>query len=60
MGHNFVNFKWIKKTKLELDLQLGMAKQCTKYQSYIRRNEGENIDVQECIFYLPFHILHIR
>jgi hypothetical protein len=30
MGHNFVKFKWIK-TKLELDLQLSMAKQCTKY-----------------------------
>jgi hypothetical protein len=31
MGHNFVKFKWIK-TNLELDLQLSMAKQCTKYQ----------------------------
>jgi hypothetical protein len=31
MGHNFVKFKWIK-TKLELDLQFSMAKQCSKYQ----------------------------
>jgi hypothetical protein len=30
MGHKFVKLKWIK-TKLEFDLQLRMAKQCTKY-----------------------------
>jgi hypothetical protein len=34
MDHNFVELKWIK-TKLELDLQLSMAKQCTKYQMNI-------------------------
>jgi hypothetical protein len=30
-GHNFVKNQWIK-SKLELDMYLGMAKECTKYQ----------------------------
>jgi hypothetical protein len=33
-GHNFVKNQWIN-TKLKLDLYLGMAKQCTKYQRNI-------------------------
>jgi hypothetical protein len=37
-GHNFVKNQCIK-TKLELDLYLGMAKQCTKYQMNIWKHE---------------------
>jgi hypothetical protein len=33
-GHNFGKNEWIE-TKLKLDLYLGMAKQCTKYQMNI-------------------------
>jgi hypothetical protein len=33
-GHNFVKNQWIK-TKLKLDLYLGMAKQFTKYEMNI-------------------------
>jgi hypothetical protein len=33
-GHNFVKNQWVK-TKLELDLYLGMANQYTKYQMNI-------------------------
>jgi hypothetical protein len=39
-GHNFVKNQWIK-TKLELDLYLGMAKQCSKYQKNIWKHEGK-------------------
>jgi hypothetical protein len=37
-GHNSVKNWWIK-TKLELDLYLSMAKQCTKYQMNIWKHE---------------------
>jgi hypothetical protein len=35
-GHNFVKNLWIR-IKLKLDLYLGMAKQCTKYQMNMRK-----------------------
>jgi hypothetical protein len=37
-GRNFMKNQWIK-AKLELDLYLGMAKQCTKYQMNIWKHE---------------------
>jgi hypothetical protein len=35
-GHNLVKNQWIR-TKFKLDLYLGLAKQCTKYQMLIRK-----------------------
>jgi hypothetical protein len=35
-GHNFMKNQWIR-TKLTLDLYLGMAKQCTTYQMNMRQ-----------------------
>jgi hypothetical protein len=40
MGHNFLKFNSIK-TKLELDLYLGMEKQCIKYQMNICKQRGK-------------------
>jgi hypothetical protein len=40
MGLNFVKIWWIK-TKIELDLQLSMAKQCAKYQMNIIYKQRE-------------------
>jgi hypothetical protein len=37
-GHNLLKNQWIK-TQLNLDLYLGMAKQCTKYQINIWKHE---------------------
>jgi hypothetical protein len=48
-GHNFVKNQWIK-TKLKLDLYLGMAKPCTKYQMNIckqREKSPENCKISE-------------
>jgi hypothetical protein len=39
-GHTFVKNQWIK-TKLKLDLYLGMAKQSTKHQMNIWKHEGK-------------------
>ena len=38
LGHSFMKNQWIN-TKLKLDLYLGMAKQCTKYQMNIWKHE---------------------
>jgi hypothetical protein len=38
LGHNFEKNQWIK-TKLELDVYLGMAKQCIKFQMNIWKHE---------------------
>ena len=40
MGHNFVKNKWIR-TKLNLNLYLGMAKQCTEYKMNICKQREE-------------------
>jgi hypothetical protein len=39
-GHNFVKNQWIR-IKLKLDLYLGIAKQCTKYQMNICKQRGK-------------------
>ena len=47
-GHNFVKNQWIR-TKLKLDLYIGMAKQCTKYQMNIckqREKKSEKLIIR--------------
>jgi hypothetical protein len=56
--YNFVKFKWIK-IKLELDLQLSMAKQCTKYQMNIcKQREKKSRKLIICDIFLSPRVIN--